>query len=56
MQIGIGLEGRVDISIRKADGRVLKQRIYNDLSAHIHRELADRIDNVGNAYNSTYNP
>jgi len=56
MQIGIGLEGRVDISIRKADGRVLKQRIYNDLSAHIHRELADRIDNVGNAYNSTYKP
>ena len=56
MQAGVGLQGRVDISIKKADGRVLKQRIYNDLNANIHRELADRIDNVGNAYNSTYQP
>jgi hypothetical protein len=56
MQLGVGLQGRVDISIKKADGRVLKQRIYNDLSANIHRELADRIDDVGNAFNSTYKP
>ena len=56
MQAGVGLQGRVDVLIKKADGRVLKQRIYNDLNSNVHRELADRIDAVGNAYNSTYQP
>ena len=56
MQSGVGLQGRVDITIKKADGQVFKQTIYNDLDLNIIKELADKIDLVGYAYDSTYQP
>ena len=56
MQSGVDLQGREDITIKKADGQVFKQTIYNDLDLNIIKELADKIDLVGHAYNSTYQP
>ena len=56
MQAGVGVSGRVDITIQKADGRVLTQTIENNLKADIHEQLANRIEQVGGTYSTTYQP
>ena len=51
-----GMEGRVEITIKRANGRVDKQVIYNALVDDVYEQLANRITSNTLAYDSLYSP
>ena len=56
MKQSFGLRGRVEITIKKPDGRVAKQTIYNALDQNVYEELANRMSSNTLGYDNAYQP
>ena len=56
MTTSFGLSGKIEIIIKKADGRVFSSTTDNDLRENIRMELADRITDSAFTYNTRYSP